>query len=549
MKNVFLKCIMPLLLAILLATCALCSCKREQVQEPAPQPPETVTTPDPLPSVEPGLYFSANERYYPGAALSALPLTLEATLTVPTDAADRRGVVFGNDDGHASCLVLTVEQNGRPCVFLRAAGVSYTCLFDSVDVRGEAVRLSIVWDVSAGQMHCYLNGQLKQTYTGALPTDTFAPTQGFVLGGDLTLGGTDYFKDALQSFAAWSDVRTPAEVAAAEYDAADGALLLAYDFVEGEDVMLDLSTHQNDLVCEPLWMDVSAMQTVGDYAYSFAVIGDLGGMVGQHGGKLSLLYDWLLDNKDAQKIAHVLGLGGMTATDADGEWSLIAGQTQRLNGQISYTLVRGEQDSAAKMNAALGADYAASLQGVMVEGDVTNAYTKLTVGGHKYLILMLDVGASDAVLAWAGDVIAANTDHRVIVTTHIYQYHDGSTLDGGDAAPATDYVTGNNGDAIFEKLISKHENIVLVLSSHDAWQSVVCSQVKGDAGNTITQIMVSPQGLDAHVGATGMVAMLYFGEDGDRITVRYYSTARGQYGADTAHFTVALVPGDGESEE
>jgi hypothetical protein len=99
-----------------------------------------------------------------------------------------------------------------------------------------------------------------------------------------------------------------------------------------------------------------------------------------------------------------------------------------------------------------------------------------------------------------------------------------------------------NGDAIFEKLISKHENIVLVLSSHDPWQGLVCSQVQGDAGNTVTQIMVAPQGLDAHVGATGMVAMLYFSSDGNAIAVRYYSTVRGQYGSDTSHFVLDLTP-------
>ena len=44
----------------------------------------------------------------------------------------------------------------------------------------------------------------------------------------------------------------------------------------------------------------------------------------------------------------------------------------------------------------------------------------------------------------------------------------------------------------------------------------------------------------------GGAILLYFSEDGEQITVRYYSTARGQYGADSAHFTVALVPDDEE---
>jgi hypothetical protein len=530
-----------LLLLALLLSGVLPGCKRQE------QPP--VTLPDPPPAQEPqipadiGLEFSASERYQPTRALSALPLSIEATVAVPTGAEGRRGVIFGNEDGHAAGLSLEIGENGHPALHLRdVAGDTYTCLFDAVDVRGDAVRLSIVWDVAASAVHCYADGALKQTYAGSLPAAPYLPTQCFAVGGDLSRGGTDYFRDVLQGLAVWSDVRTPDEVASAEYDTADAALLLAYDFADAQgDLLCDLSANENDLVCEPLWMD--SLRELESFAYSFAVIGDQSGMVGLHSDRLSMTYDWLLNNQASQKIKHVFLLGGLTAGDSAAEWSLAGDQLDRLNGQISYTAVRGEQDSAEKMNAALGADYAISLQGVMVAGDVTNAYRKITVGGHRYLILMLDVGAPDAVLAWASDVIAANRDHRVIVTTHIYQYRDGTTLDSGDAAPATGYVTGgNNGDAIFEKLISKHENIVLVLSSHDPWQGLVCSQVQGDAGNTVTQIMVAPQGLDAHVGATGMVAMLYFSSDGNAIAVRYYSTVRGQYGSDTSHFVLDLTP-------
>lgn len=546
MKKNFPKIYALLLLIAVLLSGVLPGCKRQEQQPPVvlPDPPPAE---DPNPQVAPGLTFSEAERYQPTNALSALPVSLEAVLLVPSDATGRRGVIFGNEDGHAAGLSLEIGENGHPRLLLRDAdGALYTCAFDAVDVRGSAVRLNVVWDTTAHAVHCYLDGQLKQTYTGALPAAAYLPTQRFALGSDLTACGTDHFRDTLQSLAVWSDVRTAAEVASTTYDKADAALLLAYDFVESNDVLLDLSSHENHLICEPLWMD--SLRELESFAYSFAVIGDQSGLVGHHANRLPMVYDWLLNNKESQKIAHVFGLGGMTATDSHGEWTLVGEQLGRLNGQISYSAVRGEQDSADKLNAALGADYAATLQGVMTPGDVTNAYQKITVGGHKYLILMLDVGASDAVLEWAGDVIAANRDHRVIVTTHIYQYRDGTTLDSGDAAPATDYVTGgNNGDAIFDKLISKHENIVLVLSSHDAWQGVVHSQVTGDAGNTVTQIMVAPQGMDAHIGATGMVAMLYFSADGERIAVRYYSTVRGQYGSDSSHFILDLTP-DGEEE-
>ncbi len=532
------------LLAALLLGCVLTGCKKEP-EPPVTEPPAGQENIDPMPDAEAGMTFSTAVRYLPGEMLAAMPVSFEAVLRIPADVTEVDGVLFGNDDGHAAGISYELSASGNPVVRWRDAdGTAFVSTFDQVDVRGGAqVRLNLVWSVDDGSLACYLDGVLKQTVT-QVPSASYAPTQRFVLGTDMVTSGMRPFCGILKSVAVWQDERTAQELAAGGVDGTDTALLLAYDLTDADEPMADLSTHRNDLIGEWLWLDVSAVKDVGEYAYSFAIIGDMSGMMGLHANRVPLLYDWLLSNKETQKIQHVFALGGITAQNRAEEWSAAGAQYGRLDGQLSYSLVRGEQDGAQDFTAAFGTGaYADRLAGSFAVGDVINTYQKLTVGEHKYLIMTLDVGASDEVLDWAGSVIAANSDHKVILTTHIYQYRDGTTLDGGDAAPATDYVTGgNNGDVILEKLVSKHENILLVLSSHDAWQNVVCSQITGEHGNTVTQLMVSPQGMDTHISATGMVAMLYFDADGERITVRYYSTVRAQYGAETSQFTVDLTP-------
>ena len=99
----------------------------------------------------------------------------------------------------------------------------------------------------------------------------------------------------------------------------------------------------------------------------------------------------------------------------------------------------------------------------------------------------------------------------------------------------------NNGDHMWDKLISKYENIVLVLSGHDPCDRIVTTQTKGVGGNTVTQMLIDPQGLDDEVrGGTGMVAMLYFSEDGSQVQVEYISTVKNAYFLEENQFSVTL---------
>ena len=156
----------------------------------------------------------------------------------------------------------------------------------------------------------------------------------------------------------------------------------------------------------------------------------------------------------------------------------------------------------------------------------------------------MDYGASDAILNWAADIIESHPNHRVIITTHAYLFRDGTTLDVNDVVPPNK--TGandgskNNGDQMWDKLISQHENIFLVMSGHDPCDNIIVAQDKGVHGNVVTQMLIDPQGVDLEQGATGMVAMLYFSNDGKTLTIENYSTIRDEFYMTSSQMTIEI---------
>ena len=304
------------------------------------------------------------------------------------------------------------------------------------------------------------------------------------------------------------------------------------------------------------WFDVNE-NAMENYAYSFAIVGDTqilnmdDYMSRTPGSKLydtydaptnymATLYDWIVANSDSKNIAHVFGLGDITDDNTNLEWEIAKEQIGKLDGVVPYSLVRGNHDGSDKYNSAFAGNtaYTEQFEGFYTAGKLENSYKRFTVGNTKYLAITLDNGAKDDVLAWAGSIIERYPDHKVIITTHAYFSEDGDTLHSGDAdTPSKNGEEYNDGNEMWDKLVSKYENIFLVMSGHIDADYLVCTQSLGENGNTVTQLLVDPQGLDEEVGSTSMVTMLYFSEDGETVSVETYSTVRNQYFAKENQFT------------
>ena len=284
-----------------------------------------------------------------------------------------------------------------------------------------------------------------------------------------------------------------------------------------------------------LWVD--DYTPVTDSAYTFCVQGDPQYIVQSYPDKLPLINDWILANKDSKNIQYVFSMGDTTNHDTAVEWERALAELSRLNGVIPYSVVRGNHDGSAGYNAAFNNEaYKAMFDGFYSESTLENSYATFTVGEVKYLHITLDYMASDSILAWAGNLIEKYYDHRVIISTHAYLAYDGTLLTSSAGTTGST----NNGQQMWDKLIRKHENIFLVLSGHVSAIELGYSQMVGDNGNVVTQIMTDGQTLDRKNGAMGLISMLHFSEDGKTLSVEYYSTVYGRYLGKNSQITLTV---------
>lgn len=508
-----------------------------------------------------GMSFDSSKTYVFNKELSVIPNTVEAEFYLPESYTGRGGVILGNySGGNVNNFSFEISTNGKPRFYYNHTSDTNPCniIFD-VDVRtGDWVKLAFTHDISTGKVYCYLNGELVAQSDQCYEYVSSIVKQKLVLGGDNRSGNEQYFKGLIKYVSIYSDVRTSNEIKNG-VDLDDENLIAHYE-VSSNSVGLDVEDKSNngyDLRCQKTWF--TDKEPVTNYAYSFAVVGDTqklnyeypDGVGFKYESQYKGIYDWIVANKESKKIAHVFGLGDITETwtkKNTSEWELAKEAISKLDGVVSYSLVRGNHDDSVGFNNTFNYDaYTNQFEGFMNQNDVRNSYMLLTVGVTDYLFITLDYGASDEELEWAGSIIEQYPNHKVVITTHAYMYRDGTTLDAKDVCPpaqTTDCDNNpnkvyNNGEQIWDKFISKYGNIVLVMSGHDPCDNVVTLQSTGIHGNTVTQMLIDPQGMDA-VEPVGMVCMLYFSEDGSKMDVEFYSTVKQQYYKTSNQYTVDL---------
>ncbi len=523
------------------------------------------------------------EAYNAPKRLTAIPYTLQAWVKVSsTD----KGVIIGNyrsgNDTAGAFLNLEIEKGGIPYIrhndeFTAAYDIKFT---KSVIPANTWTMVTVVWDGESGHVYCYLNGELKQDVYYLPDIDPCALEYAMTIGGDHRTMNTNYFTGALQDISLYSTVRTAAQIKADYKNGVDVGceeLICHYDISsadKGKDVA-DATGNGYNMFYDKTWLTEAEMKTYRDNnrafvpSYSIVAIGDTQKTTeyeavtrnNNYGDKiysspttsnsqLYNMYNWIVKNRTTKNIELVVGLGDITDNNFDREWQLAYRSIGQLDGQIPYTVVRGNHDNYTNsgktyhdfekyFGSATYIDYAAqfpnttksaeayksSMGGRYAADSVRNVYLKtVTDNGDKWMSITLDWGCSDDVLTWAGAVCGANPDYKVIITTHAYLGSDGSPLRHGGLSESP-----NNGDDKWNELASKHANVKLVLSGHIGSDELPTTQVKGITGNTVTQMLIDGQNSDEKMSGLGLVTMFYFNADGSECYVEFYSTVLDRY--------------------
>ncbi len=343
-----------------------------------------------------------------------------------------------------------------------------------------------------------------------------------------TYGGT-YSRGEIKSIAVYSSPLTAEQVRSSYENGVDlgnSAISAYYDYnMSGNTPTLikDQTGNGHDAVLTQTFYERET--AVKDYAYSFAFVGDTQMLVENDvatgSSYTASIYDWIVKNKTEKNIQRVFGLGDITDDNTAAEWELAVDLHEKLeNANIPYTIIPGNHDdktSQTRYNEYFGkvGFFTSEIDGYYKSGRIENYYMKFEVGTHKYLAVALQYMPSDEVLEWANRVVADNLDRRVIVTTHYLLSANGTWSQSEE---------GNVGQQIWEKFISKHSNIVLSVCGHTVSNDIKHRTDIGENGNVVNTLLVNPQGFDyEHYYKTGMVAMLYFSEDGSEVQVEYIS--------------------------
>jgi len=226
---------------------------------------------------------------------------------------------------------------------------------------------------------------------------------------------------------------------------------------------------------------------LGEVAYSIAVLPDTQYYASSWPDIFTAQTRWLAENHAAQQIAFVLHTGDIVDSDVPAQWNAAVTSLGMLDGQVPYVLTAGNHDYAdiadrmGMINAYFPPSrFAAtpSFGGTFEPGHLENNFNLFEAGGGRWLVLALEFGPRDEVLAWAAGVLAAHADAAAVVITHAYLYRDGTRYDHV-GAPAQQYnphayvmmgqaaSTINDGEEMWRKLIAPAPNVKLVLCGHD----------------------------------------------------------------------------------
>ncbi len=300
-----------------------------------------------------------------------------------------------------------------------------------------------------------------------------------------------------------------------------------------------------------IWESESGIADNGDF--TLIAVPDMQYITSNKPENIGKITGWINENRETENIRFVMFLGDMTDDNKKSEWESVKSATDTLS--VPFSVIYGNRDMNRDKNTRnvnrfmsaypLSAFTSYTEYGGAFEDNSLNTYYIFETGGLKYMIMALEFAPRDEVLEWAGDIIASNPDCNVIITTHGYLDKHGDIISDSSDDSFLNYSyiggVGNNGTGIWDKLIRRHKNIVMLLCGHRGDGDIVRRTDTGDFGNTIQTIMVNGTDIDESTGGNGgMILKLHFKNGSGNVFCEYYSTVTDKYYKSQNQFSIAL---------
>ena len=228
-------------------------------------------------------------------------------------------------------------------------------------------------------------------------------------------------------------------------------------------------------------------------------------------GIYKLQTQWIADNKEKENIRFVLHLGDMTDGNRKSQFErAIAAHDVLAEAGIPCAPATGNHDYKEGDSGISFKCRSRSLFGNYFNDSyiqtkykdsswfhgfkmMANMYATFNVGHLKFAVIALEFFPRKDALCWAENLLSNELkDHYVIITTHGYLTR-GATENSGK------YSSGSNGDIasgalgveIYNELVSRHSNIIMVVSGHES--GAEHRYKKGNTGNTIVEMLLDYQ--------------------------------------------------------
>lgn len=300
---------------------------------------------------------------------------------------------------------------------------------------------------------------------------------------------------------------------------------------------------------------------------SFALLPDTQYYVACENGHFDAQLEFLERSRASRSIAFAAFLGDLTDHNTEREWSFFAHTVHSHPDTPPLLLASGNHDhgsqGSANVRSSLLTRYfppdfararAPSVETKSAES-LENAYYPLRVGRFRIGVLALEWSPTRDTVRWANEVLARHPEDRVVVTTHAYLYSDDTRYDFATKGRAqkwnpreypttiasSDSEGNHDGEMLWSELVRKHANIFLVASGHVLGDGAGRLASRGDAGNTVHQLLSNYQMLDE--GGLGFLRLVELEPNGETMHVKTYSPSLGLFSlAPDQNFSLPVEP-------
>jgi hypothetical protein len=147
--------------------------------------------------------------------------------------------------------------------------------------------------------------------------------------------------------------------------------------------------------------------------------------------------EWIAANREKHNIRFVAHEGDLVNNPTITEQWERAQKAMKVlvDASVPFSVVLGNHDSGTQHEGRTNSrvtllnnyfqesDYRNSEAHALFEpGKMENSWHEFSSPAGKYLVLALEFGPRDEVLAWANDVLTQKSDHKVFIITHAFLY-------------------------------------------------------------------------------------------------------------------------------